>query len=119
LDQDTTFGIVQAKHNSGLRMVRPEGDLDIASAPQLRQFVERLWHDGVDRVFIDLSRVAFIDSRGLGVLVDLERDASRTDRSLAMGGEPPNITRLFQISGVVHILKLEDVPAYEPPVGAA
>ncbi|HVM10607.1 MAG TPA: STAS domain-containing protein [Acidimicrobiales bacterium] len=109
------FGIVQAKHANGTRMVRPDGELDIATAPALRDFVEELWSDGVDDVFLDLSHLEFIDSRGLGVLVELHRQAAVAHRRLEMGGASPSLSRLFEISGVVHILHLVPVPAYEAP----
>ena len=112
---DADFGIVQAKHATGVRMVRPDGELDISTAPQLQQFVERLWEEGVDRIFLDLSRLRFIDSRGLGVLVELGRAAERTARELRIGGASPSVSRLFEISGVQHILRVEPVPEYEPP----
>ncbi|HEX4978804.1 MAG TPA: STAS domain-containing protein [Acidimicrobiales bacterium] len=110
-----SFGIVQAKHANGTRMVRPDGELDISTAPRLRGFVEELWAEGVDDVFLDLSHLDFVDSRGLGVLVELERTARAARRRLEMGGASPSITRLFEISGVTHILHLVPVPAYEAP----
>ena len=116
--EQKSFGIVQAKHASGLRMVRPDGELDIATAPDLRRFVERLWAEGVDDVFLDLSRLEFIDSRGLGVLVELHREATTANKRLEMGGASASVTRLFEISGLVHILHLVPVPAYEAPTSA-
>ena len=116
---EAEFGIVQAKHANGLRMVRPEGELDMTSAPQLRKFVERLWADGVTDVFIDLSRTSFVDSRGLGVLVELEKGARLRNLTLQMGGASDSLMRLFEISGVASILQLVPVPVYEPPAGVA
>ena len=113
--EHAAFGIVQAKHANGTRMVRPDGELDIATAPRLRSFLETLWSEGVDEVFLDLSHLEFIDSRGLGVLVDMDRAARAAHRRLEMGGASPSLTRLFEISGVVHILHLVPVPAYEAP----
>jgi len=100
-------------------MVRPDGELDIATAPRLRSFVEGLWAEGVDDVFLDLSKLEFIDSRGLGVLVELQRAARAGGKRLAMGGASASLTRLFEISGVVHILDLVPVPAYEAPAASA
>lgn len=117
--EHATFGIVQTKHANGTRMVRPDGELDIATAPRLRSFVEDLWSEGVDTVFVDLSRLEFIDSRGLGVLVDLHRTASAARKRLELGGASPAVARLFEISGLVHILHLVPVPAYEAPPAAS
>src|SRR5580693_5391653 len=55
------------------------GELDLASAPQLRELlVTMLIEDGPSRLVIDLSDLVYLDSTGLSVLVTAHKRASST-----------------------------------------
>jgi anti-anti-sigma factor len=58
--------------DGGSRIVRFEGDLDLASAPALQREVLAAT-TGARRVVLDLSDVAWLDSTGLRLLDDLAR----------------------------------------------
>jgi anti-sigma B factor antagonist len=88
-------------------VVSLSGELDLHTAPTFEEEVERAFADGGRRVIVDLIGVTFIDSVALGVLT---RSAKRL-RSL--GGEclvvsdDPRIVRVFQITGLDRILRIE------------
>jgi anti-sigma B factor antagonist len=49
------------------------GELDVASAPVLREALERLQADGHRAVQLNLSALTFLDAAGLSVLADARR----------------------------------------------
>jgi anti-anti-sigma factor len=49
--------------------VRPVGELDIASAPALEDSLRQALESGAASVALDLTRVTFIDSAGVRVLL--------------------------------------------------
>jgi anti-sigma B factor antagonist len=51
------------------RLVSPDGDLDLATAPALRQQLVDATASGSGLVVLDLGGVAFLDSVGVGVIV--------------------------------------------------
>jgi anti-anti-sigma factor len=53
----------------------PQERIDAFSAPQLRERLDGLFQQGVSRFVIDLSRVPFLDSAGMAVLVSLLKHA--------------------------------------------
>jgi anti-sigma B factor antagonist len=71
--------------------------LDAAAAPELRNQLEGGPHIGHSRVMLDLSRVEFIDSTGLGVLVAVLKQMAPGGR-IAVVGAGPAPARLFQIT---------------------
>jgi len=50
-------------------VVEVAGDLDMATAPQLREGLQRVLDAGTRNVVVDLAGVGFMDSSGLGALV--------------------------------------------------
>ena len=49
----------------------PSGELDLASAPELRLTLEEISGRGIRRVVVDLSSVSFMDAAGLTPLLEL------------------------------------------------
>lgn len=74
------------------------GELDLAYGDVLERAVRRLYGSGVQRVVIDLRRVAFLDCAGLRVLLSLRNDAKRNGHSLTLVPGPPAAQRIFNIT---------------------
>lgn len=109
------FGISSAKTSSGLRLVRPTGELDVYTVPRLVTFVESLAEEGVTEVCLDLSQLRFIDSRGLGAIVSMTRRLRDTGGHLTVAAPRPSLQRLFSISGIDQVIDIVELPPYEPP----
>jgi anti-sigma B factor antagonist len=82
------------------RIIEVEGQVDLYSAPEFKERTAHVISDGAACVIIDLSRVTFMDSTGLGVLVGaLKRmRAARADLLLVVTGY--DIERLFELAGL-------------------
>jgi len=82
-------------------VIAPEGDLDIASVGDLRAALSDAARVGAGAVVVDLTQVTFIDSSGLGALVELHRRLRRSGRRLAVvapGGSAPAV--LLDLAGL-------------------
>jgi anti-sigma B factor antagonist len=92
------------------RLVRFNGDLDIATAPQLQRALDDA--AGADVVRLDLSRVTFMDSSGLHVLVRAHAMATTAGTRLIISGAlQPAVRRTLELSGVGDLLEVG--PAHE------
>ncbi len=86
------------------RVLRAEGELDIASAAELREAGESAFaDDGCTTVRLDLAGVDFIDSTGLGVLVGLRNTALSSGKSLVLGDRSATVARLLDLSGLTGV----------------
>jgi anti-sigma B factor antagonist len=82
-------------------VVAVEGEIDLYSAPQLRDAVLAAVEGGADHVVIDLSAVPFMDSSGLGVVVACLKRLREAGGELAVvtpAGSPP--TKLLSLTGL-------------------
>jgi|HubBroStandDraft_6_1064221.scaffolds.fasta_scaffold484392_2 anti-sigma B factor antagonist len=87
------------------------GELDLASAPQLRELlVTMLIEDGPSRLVIDLSDLVYLDSTGLSVLVTAHKRASSTGTELTLANPNASVTRLLGITALDQIFDIVDAP---------
>jgi anti-anti-sigma factor len=77
----------------------PAGGLDLTSVALVDREVRELFRAGFEQVVIDLRRVTSIDSAALRGLVELRNLCRRTAHSLALVAGPPEVHRLFTVTG--------------------
>ena len=83
-----------------LTVVEVGGEIDVYTAPQLRERVVELVADGKVDLVLDLSGVEFLDSTGLGVLVGALNRVRAQDGSLALVLTQERILKIFEITGL-------------------
>ncbi len=80
-------------------LISVEGELDLFTAPSLKQMLVDSLHAGSSRLVVDLSLATFIDSTTLGVLVGVTRRLDAGAR-LAIVCARPNVRKIFEFSGL-------------------
>ena len=89
------------------------GEVDVYSAPALKDRIAELIQSGQTTLIVDLSEVAFLDSTGLGALVEARAETTEAGGSLPIVCSQERILKLFTITG------LDGVFTIHPDVGAA
>lgn len=88
----------------GATVVQATGELDLASAPHLRDCLRQLIDAGSRRLVVDLRGVTFLDSSGLGVLVGarrlLERNEPDGDWSMRLVCAGGSVLRVLRVTGL-------------------
>jgi anti-sigma B factor antagonist len=91
------------------------GELDVATTPQLaRTLGQAQWQARL--VVLDLRELAFMDSSGVHAIVTAGIRARQVARRLIVLRGPPNVDRIFTLSGQVDELEIHDLDPREPPV---
>jgi anti-sigma B factor antagonist len=88
--------------------VRYEGDLDIVTSEDLKRRLARLVEEGTAIVTLDLRRVGFVDSSGLGALVAMHHFAEAHGAQLVVQGAPHHVRSLFRLTRLDSLLRVED-----------
>ncbi len=89
----------------GWAILSVTGELELATAPQLRQRVVGLVGEGHTRLIFDLSGVDFIDSIGLGMVVAALKRARARGGDVVVAGAVPRVQALFEITRLVEIIR--------------
>lgn len=93
---------------AGWTVIAVVGELEMATAPRLRQAVVTEVSEGRAELVLDLQGVPFVDSTGLGVVVGaLKRVRSQQGR-LVVAGLVPRVRSLFELTRLDEIIDLYD-----------
>jgi anti-anti-sigma factor len=93
--------------DDNIPVVKIQGEVDISSCPDLREALRKEIAQHRKQIVIDLSEASYLDSAGLGVLVDAERKAKLIDGSIYLSGASFLVQRALQITQLTKIFKIE------------
>jgi anti-sigma B factor antagonist len=98
---------IDVSHDGIEAVVTLTGELDVASAPELVIVLQDGALDVADTVELDMERVSFVDSTGIGVLVSAHRRMNAHGRTLIIRSPQPPTVKLIQISGLSSYLNIK------------
>jgi anti-sigma B factor antagonist len=82
------------------------GELDVHTAPRLREQLANLIAEGNHHLVVDLQGVDFLDSTALGVLVGGLRRVHPHDGSLQLVCTQERILKIFHITGLIDVFSI-------------
>lgn len=98
--------VLDTRGNDALLTVE-ESRIDAASAVQFKDEMRRLTDERSSRVVLDISRVDFLDSSGLGAIVGVMKLLG-PERQLELVGLTPNVAKVFRLTRMDTILPIHD-----------
>jgi anti-sigma B factor antagonist len=87
-------------------VVEVGGEIDVYTAPRLREQLVDLVADGKYHLIVDMERVDFLDSTGLGVLVGGLKRVRAHDGSLRLVCTQERILKIFRITGLTKVFPI-------------
>jgi anti-sigma B factor antagonist len=92
----------------GVPVVSAAGEIDVATAPPLRDRLQALTTSGKSTVVVDLLGVTFLDSTALGVLVGALKRCREAGGDLPLVIAEPRILKVFEITGLTGVFPIFD-----------
>lgn len=90
----------------GVTVIETVGRLDTATAPDLEQAGGELIDAGVTRIVLDLSRLEYLSSAGLRVILALAKRLQASGGELVMCGAAGLVRETLELAGIVGIVPL-------------
>ncbi|MGI8664556.1 MAG: STAS domain-containing protein [Jatrophihabitans sp.] len=87
-------------------IVEVRGEVDVHSAPALRDRLFQVLDAGNRSVVVDLNLLSFIDSTGLGALVAARNHAKDAASSLLLVCKSERLLKLFRITGLHEVFDI-------------
>jgi anti-sigma B factor antagonist len=109
-DDNTTegAGVISSRLEGKHAWVALSGELDLASAPQMRDHLNKLHGQGARVFTIDASAVTFIDSVGLSVLLALYRRCKDEDGTVEVRAPSRAARRTLEVAGLLDVITIVD-----------
>lgn len=92
--------LVESKARGDWIVVTVKGEVDVYTAPKLKDELLGLIEEGKNQIVVDLEGVEFMDSSGLGVLVGALRRLKEREGTLALVCTKGPVLRILSITGL-------------------
>jgi anti-sigma B factor antagonist len=102
------FALTTEEVESGIAVIALSGEVDLYTAPELKQELVRVIDAGAPSVVIDLTQTTFIDSTTLGVLISGVKRLRPGGGSLELVVNDRNIRKIFEITGLDRVFSLHE-----------
>jgi anti-sigma B factor antagonist len=99
---------IEERIDQGLPVIAVVGEIDVATAPQLREALHEVIAQGHATVVLDLLGVTFLDSTALGVLVGGLKRCRELGGELHVVVADARIKKIFEITGLVKVFPIVD-----------
>ena len=92
----------------GFTVVEVSGEIDVYTAPKLREKLISLVEEGSYQLIVDMEGVEFLDSTGLGVLVGGLKRVRAHDGWIDLVCSQSRILRIFKITGLNKVFSIHN-----------
>lgn len=99
---------VSSSEQGGVTVVHVGGEIDVYTAPLLREALDKQVAAGRTDLVVDLENVTFMDSTGLGVLVGRLKLVRGQNGSLRIVSAQDRILKVFKITGLDKVFHIYD-----------
>jgi anti-sigma B factor antagonist len=99
---------VTASEGANVTVVSVGGEIDVYTAPILREALDKQIALGHGNLIVDLDDVSFMDSTGLGVLVGRLKRVRGQSGSLRLVCTQERVLKVFKITGLDKVFAIYD-----------
>ncbi len=99
---------IEERPGGDVPVIAVSGEIDVATAPQLRETLQGVIARGSTTIVLDLLGVTFLDSTALGVLVGALKRCREAGGDLHIVVAEPRILKIFEITGLTNVFTIVD-----------
>ena len=99
---------IETEERAGWKVVHVTGEIDLRTAPELRERLAVLLDEGAEQLVLDLDDVRFIDSTALSVLVGAHKRLVRRGAVLHLVSNGRQVVRVLAVTGLSRVFAVHD-----------
>jgi anti-sigma B factor antagonist len=101
---------IRVERRGSTAVLSLSGELDMATAPQVRECVADAIAAGSPRVLVDLAELTFCDSAGLTAFIQGDKHCAARGGWLRLTRPGGHVARVMELSGVLDLLEYRPAP---------
>jgi anti-sigma B factor antagonist len=98
----------EIRQEGRVTVIALNGDLDVSSAPLLRDLLQQLIDEGQNQFLLDLSGVGFIDSSGLGIFVNAYKKTRSAGGTVKLLNPQEAVRKVFSLTQTDKVFSIYD-----------
>lgn len=99
---------VETRNEGGWAILEVTGEVDVFTAPKLRERLVELIDEGHEKVLVNLDGVGFMDSTGLGTLIGGLKRMKEREGLLSLVCSSRPVLRILKITGLDAVFSIHD-----------
>jgi anti-sigma B factor antagonist len=100
--------ILETGQRGDVTILAVKGEVDLYTAPSLKERIADLVAGGQTRIAVDLAGVEFMDSTGLGVLIGALKRCKDGGGSLSLVAPRDPVVKVLSITGLDKVFAIHD-----------
>ncbi len=97
---------ILVEEKEGYHTVTPVGELDIYTVPLFRKVILKVEGDLKKGVILDLSQMSFVDSSGIGALIETYQKITSKNGEIVFILDNPRIMKIFKLVKLDRVFKI-------------
>jgi anti-sigma B factor antagonist len=97
---------VNTKLVGDICVVEIEGEIDAEHSPQLKRSLAKAQEEKAKNFILDINKVSFLDSTGLGVMISLMRNLKEKGGELRLVGLQDEVRSIFEITRLYKVFHI-------------
>ena len=99
---------ITVKADGGTTIVSLDGRLDLATGTNLKEEIKKVCDKGANRIHLNLQKVEFINSSGLGALVSVMKQVRIKKGKLTLSNLAPYVREIFEITQLLNVFEIHE-----------
>ncbi|MCX7772754.1 MAG: STAS domain-containing protein [Clostridia bacterium] len=97
----------ELKESKGIIIVSVEGQVRISTQNEFKDYLDKLFENhGSKIVVLDMENVSYMNSAGIGIIVDTFKNFRDAGGRLVLSGLAPDITKLFEVTKLNRFIEI-------------
>lgn len=100
--------IVKEEKTKKIKIVEIEGEVDVYTSMELKKELNNLIDNGEKRIVVNLEKVVYMDSSGLGILVAILKRIRSEKGNMKLIKLTPGIKKIFELTRLTKFFEIFD-----------
>ena len=96
------------REEAGITIVNLEDNIDVSCAPELRDILKGMIDGGTRRILINLEKVSFMDSSGLGIFVAAYKMTNQVGGAIKFAKPQKTLEKIFELTRIHKVFDIFD-----------